>query len=323
MGERWTLRDAARRLAPAFALSLLPLLAPPANADWRSAPVVPRISPATEKQTERTLRRGRALGNRANVLAKVGDSITQSPAFLHPLGCGQWKLGRYHALRPTIKFFSQRGLPGRSTECRRVNSFSRNSAAALLARPSAWAIQPGGAVDPACRSGESPLACEIRIDRPSFAVILLGTNDVTIGDLLGADPTPDFVRNMRIIVRTARRLGVVPILNTLPPRTDTAQREALTEHLNANLTALARAERAPLINLWRALDRLPHRGLWDGLHLSVSGWPGCPSPCDPNLCAPNCYAANFGPAGLMYGTDMRNLITLQTLRRVSAASRRG
>jgi hypothetical protein len=309
-----------RRAVSGAAIAVL--LAPAiARANWKSAPVVPRLDAATAKQTLATLRRGRRLGNRPDVLAKVGDSITQSPAFLEPLGCGQARLGSHRALRATIRLFSARSLPGRSQECRPVNSFSRDSAAALLRTTSSWALGPGGAEDRACRSGESPLACEIRLDRPAFAVILTGTNDITVGVGLGGDPIPDFLANMRAIVRASRRLGVVPVLNTIPPRTDSAQLAAATESLDEQLVGLAGELHAPLINLWRALAPLPSQGLWDGLHPSVSGWPGCSQPCNPNGCAPSCFAANFTPAGLTYGMDTRNRITLLTLQRLSALSR--
>jgi hypothetical protein len=149
-------------------------------------------------------------------------------------------------------------------------------------------------------------------------VILYGANDISIGLALGGDPFPDFLRNMRAIVRASRRLGVVPVLNTLPPRTGSAEAAALTERFNDGLVSLAGKLHAPLINLWRALAPLPAQGLWDGLHLSVSGWPGCSMPCDPNICAPSCFGANFTPPGLAYGTDRRNLLTLLTLRRLSA-----
>jgi GDSL-like lipase/acylhydrolase family protein len=297
------------------------LLAPAmAQADWKSGPIVPRLDARTEKQLRITLRRGKARGNRPDVLAKVGDSITQSAAFLEPLGCGQWRLGAHRALRSTIRLFSARRLPGHSRECGSVNSFSRDSAAALLQRTSSWAIGPGDTEDPACTPAESPFACEIRLTHPAYAVILLGTNDVTIGNLLGGDPVPDYLANMRTLIRTSWQLGVVPILNTVPPRTDTAQNEETTERLNGGLVALAGSLHVPVINLWRGISRLPGLGLWDTVHLNVSGWPRCASACDPNQCAPNCFAANFNRAGLRYGSDTRNLITLLTLRRLAAVA---
>jgi hypothetical protein len=297
---------------------LAALTAPTAMADWKAAPVIPRLDAGARTQLSITLRRGRALGNRRDVLAKVGDSISWSPAFLQPLGCGQSRLAGHRALRSTIRLFSRRPLPGKSVECAAVNSLSRASAATKPLMPSSWPLQPGGADNPACSSTETPLACEIRVVRPAYALILLGTNDVTYGNIFNADPLPEFLADMRAIVRSTRRRGVVPVLSTLPPRTDTSA-ETTTERLNAGLVPLADALHAPLINLWRALAPLPQAGLFDGIHLSVSGWPGCAAPCDPSFCEPSCFAANFGPAGLRYGSDRRNLITLLTLRRLAVA----
>jgi hypothetical protein len=293
-----------------------------AVADWRSAPVVPRLDAAGQKSVIKTARRGIKLGNRPDVFAKVGDSISQSPAFLQSLGCGQQRLGKYRGLRPTVRTFTRRGLPGRSSECRAVNSFSRDSAATLVLRTSGWPLGAGDTVEPACRDGEPPLLCEVRLVRPAYALVLLGTNDVSFANSLGGDPQPAFLANMRRIVEVTRNLGVVPILSTLPPRPDPGP-ETLTERLNASLAGLAVATNAPLINLWRALYPLPSHGLYDGLHLNVSGWPGCMQPCDPSFCAPRCFAANFGRAGLMYGSDVRNLITLMTLRRVHKVATQG
>jgi hypothetical protein len=292
---------------------------PTAGADWTSAPAVPRLDKATRHKTIATFHRGSKLGNRPNVFAKVGDSLSQSPAFLEGLGCGQWVLGKYSALRPAISLFASHRLQGNSSQCARVNSFSRNSAATLVIRASAWATSPGDTTDPSCLPQESPLACELRLTRPAYAVILLGTNDVTAGQIANGDPVPDYVENMSQIVSAARRLGVIPVLTTIPPRNDSAAAEASTEEANAGLWRLTADRHVPLINLWRALVPLPDHGLTsDRLHLSVSGWPTCASPCDPNLCAPACRSANFTNAGLKYGSDTRNLITLRTLRRLAA-----
>jgi hypothetical protein len=305
----------------AAGLALLAVWSTVARADWGSAPVVPRLNAPTKKALISTLRRGVKLGNRPNVFSKIGDSISQSPAFLQGLGCGQWRLGRYSGLRPEIAYFARRGLPGRSSECgARANSFSRNSAATLFFRTSSWPLSTGDTPDPLCGPGETPLDCEFRLDKPAFALILLGTNDVTVGHANNGDPLASFTANIDRIVSTARSLGVAPILSTIPPRTDSAVAEASTEELNAGLWRLAATRHVPLINLWRALNPLPNHGITpDFLHLTVSGSPGCPSPCDPNGCVPSCRAANFTTAGLQYGSNVRNLITLQTLRRLSRA----
>jgi hypothetical protein len=297
------------------------LCATGAQAGWRRTPVVPRLDAATKKRLLGTVARGRRLGNRPDVFIKVGDSLSQSPAFLQGLGCGRWTPGHHGDLRATISSFAGRSLEGTSSDCARVNSFSRNSAATLVSKPSAWAVTPGASSDPACHRTETPLACEIRMTAPAYAVILFGTNDVSLGLAFGTDPLAAFLSNTRQIIEATRRLGVAPILGTIPPRTDTAEAERVTEELNAGLYGLASERHVPVVNLWRAFEPLPDRGLTtDGLHPSISGGPACGAICDPNTCAPKCQAADFTPAGLRYGHDMRNLATLLTLRRLSRAA---
>jgi hypothetical protein len=304
-------------LPPVIAVALIALLsAPGAGADWRSAPVVPKIHGATERQLIRTIRKGRRLGNRADVFAKVGDSISWNSAFLQGLGCGRWTRGHYARLEPTVERFGSRRLSGESSACPTTDSFSRDSAATEPFTASAWAIMPGSSRDPACGAQESPLVCEIRLVRPAFAIILFGTNDVTIGMAIQGDPLSEYVASMRQIVTTARALGVAPILTTIPPRLDGPTAEALVDELNAGLHRLAVGLRVPLINLWRALIPLPSHGISaDGLHPSIYPGPGHPD------CISDCRPTSFTPAGLRYGFNMRNLITLITLQRASRVAR--
>jgi hypothetical protein len=300
-------------------LALLALLvgAAPSQAGWRTAPVVPKLGGPTRARLDATLRRGKRLGNRLDVFAKVGDSLTQSATFAQPLGCGRWTPGHHGKLRATVRRFAQRRLPGTSAYCRPVNSFSRNSAAALSRQTSYWPLQPGISADHSCRPVETPLACEIRRTRPAYALILIGTNDLALATSLGGDPLPGFIANMGRIIRVSERRGVVPVLTTIPPQAD-AVAETGIERLNAALSRLATNHDVPLVNLWRRLAPLPNAGLAaDGIHLSLLGGADCVGPCDPNSCAPACEPANFTPAGLAYGSDARNLVTVQLLRRLS------
>jgi hypothetical protein len=301
---------------------VLALLAPSAQAGWRSLPLVPKVHGASERAVVKVARRGQRFGNRADAFAKVGDSISQSPAFLQPLGCERARLAAHRGLRPAIRSFARRALPGSSSFCRRSNSMSRNSAATLSFTPSAWPLTPGASPDQACSPAESPLGCEIRLDRPAYAVILFGTNDVNIALLSGGNPLEAFLANMTQIVAVARGLGVVPILSTIPPRADRADAEPMTEELNAGLQRLAADLHVPLINLWRALDPLPNHGMSsDGIHPSLFGGPQCIGYCNPRSCAPACQAGNFSENGLRYGYNMRNLITMKTLSRLSRIAR--
>jgi hypothetical protein len=288
-------------------------------AGWRSAPTVPRLDGPTGSTVASILRRGQRRGERANVFAKVGDSISQSPAFLEGLGCGQLTLAGHGSLGPSVRYFSSRRLAGQSRDCPFANSFSRDSTATQAFAPSGWALAPGASASPACGPGETPLACELRVDRPAYAVILYGTNDVSVGvDIVHADTLPGFLQTMGRIAGETIAAGAVPILSTIPPRIGAAE-EAATEHFNAALYRLALRRHIPLINLWRALNRLPNRGLsTDNLHPSLYGGPACIGFCDPTSCAPGCQAANFTSAGLRFGYDVRNLLTLETLARLRA-----
>lgn len=293
-----------------------------AGADWTTAPVVPKLSGQLRGRLVATLRKGRRLGNRGDVFAKVGDSLSASAAFAEGLGCGRWTAPRRLRIRTIVRRFSQRSLSGASTYCHRVNSFSRDSVATRSGKISAWALQPGAAEDPSCRPGESPLACEIRLTRPAFAFILFGTNDLALALALGTDPAPGYVANMTRIVRSARARGVVPILSTIPRFARDPGSDPAVDSINAAVTGLAGRMRVPLMNLWRALEPLPGSGLAaDGVHLSIFRGPGCIRTCDPNTCAPACQPANLTPAGLTHGYNVRNLITVLALSRLSSVER--
>jgi hypothetical protein len=321
MGERWTL-PGFRRCLPLAVLLLLAVLAPDSRADWRTAPAVPHLDAGAKKRLLGTLRWGRALGNRAAVFAKVGDSLSASPAFMQALGCPRWRRSGHPELDLAVKRFRATALPGGSADCGRVNSFSRNSSAARPLMPSPWANYPGGSLDAKCQPDETPLRCEVRLIRPAYAVILMGTNDASVAIQYDVDVRQGFIAAMSETVTTARALGVVPVLTTIPPRTDSATAESVTEGLNEALSGLAAARHVPLINLWRAVDPLPGYGIsTDGIHLSLFGGSVCTGICDPASCAPACQPADFSRRGLRYGYNMRNLITMKTLSRLSRIAR--
>jgi hypothetical protein len=308
----------------AFALCLVLLLGAGVGrsaADWREAPVVPKLTGKVRTATLTTIRRGQRLGARANVFAKVGDSLSQSAAFAQGLGCGRWKPGAHRRLRTTVRLFAAHRLAGTSTYCRRVNSFSRDSVAASAGKIAGWALERPASRSPGCGRAP-PLPCEIRITRPAYAVILFGTNDAAFAAALGVDPLPGFLSSMTRIIAASRSRGVVPIVSTIPPRPTDPAAESLVERLNEGLVGLATRRGVPLVNLWGAVMPLPNRGISpDGIHLSVFGGPQCIRVCNPNTCAPGCRPANLTGAGLEYGYNERNLITVSTLVRLSSMRR--
>src|SRR5690349_7537200 len=307
------------RLKPpaiAFGLCLALLLSAGVGssaADWRDAPLVPKLSGKVRAATLATRRRGERLGNRSNVFAKVGDSLSQSAAFAQGLGCGRWKPGAHRKLRRTVRRFAARRLAGTSTYCGRVNSFSRDSVATSAGKIAGWALERPDSGIPGC-GRKPPLACEIRTIRPAYAVILFGTNDAAFAAALGVDPLPGFLSSMTRIIAASRSRGVVPIVSTIPPRPADPAVESLVERLNEGLVRLAASRGVPLVNLWRAVMSLPNSGIAsDGIHLSVFGGPQCIRVCNPNTCAPRCRPANLTGEGLRYGYNERNLITLASL----------
>ncbi|MDX1995249.1 MAG: SGNH/GDSL hydrolase family protein [bacterium] len=231
---------------------------------------------------------GQAVGNRANVFTKVGDSNTTSGDFLRPIGLrgGRFcRLGEYTDLQTTIDYFS---VPPREGY---RNSFDSISQAAINGLTSAAALDPFWAEQPPCESGENPLACEYRISRPGVAVIMLGLMDFEVMDA-------DFYRdNMARVIETTLDAGVIPVLtnNVAMPEVETYLNSL---RFNAVLLDLADDYQVPLLNLWAAVQPLPNVGIGpDRTHLSHAVG---------EFCA-------FDGAQTRYGGTLRNLLTLQAL----------
>lgn len=232
---------------------------------------------------------GHLIGNRPTVFSKVGDSITVSDNFLHPIGYGVYDLGDYGYLRAVIDYYRQ-------TPARTGNSFNNVSLAAGIGW-SAWAVlQPEFADTEHCLPDEMPLVCEYRVTEPSLALIMFGTNEVSY--MSAAAYRSWLVR----IIDISEEMGVIPILSTLPDRH--AWEDAIDRY-NDVIRGLTAERHLPLIEYAEALHRLPDRGLgWDGVHPSWTpdGWYN--------------GAARFTPDNLRYGYVVRNLTALQTLDRV-------
>ncbi|MEO7097465.1 MAG: SGNH/GDSL hydrolase family protein, partial [Polyangiales bacterium] len=144
----------------------------------------------------------------------------------------------------------------------------------------------------------SPIAQEIMVIHPALAVVMLGTNDTYP---TGVDP---FERNLRANVDKLLAFGVLPIVTTIPQRSDTAEAIALLPEMNAIIRAVAQAKQVPFIDLAAALAPLPGYGLAsDGIHLQVYSSGG----------AHGCW---FTPDALKLGMNQRNLLTLTALDRV-------
>jgi hypothetical protein len=226
---------------------------------------------------------GQALGNRANVFSKVGDSITVSPQFLAPIGYNQYDLRGYGHLAEVVDFY-------RAGWARTSNAFANTSLAAKGGWSTFSVLAPSVADHTYCYANESPLVCEYRLTKPAVALIMLGTNDV-----MGTS-NEAYVANLRRIVSDSIAAGVVPVLSTIPPFLRVGY-EARADELNNLIVAVAQENDLPVWNYWAALQPLPNKGMGpDGVH---PAW------------APN--ATDFTAENLQYGSTMRNLTALMVL----------
>jgi hypothetical protein len=241
----------------------------PDLAAWHDLPVVPPIS----AHARDVYQLGLLQGNDPHAFAKVGDCETITDWFLvdFDLGPRYYTLGPYQDLQPVIDYF--KGSFGRSSLAARRGF----NAAALLT--SFWS-------DPQlCKADEIPLACEYRIQRPSFALIMLGTNDVP--------HKASFEQNLRKVIEFSLAQNVLPVLVT---KADNLEGD---ESINATIARLAQEYDVPLWNFWRAVQDLPGRGLVeDGAHLTH---------------APNHFD---DPVAMQAAWPWRNLTALQVIQAV-------
>ena len=228
--------------------------------------------------------KGQGMGNRANVFSKVGDSLTDSQYFLRQF-TGSYNLRAFNDMQPVLNYFS-------TASAYDSNSFGTTSRAARASWSSFSVLDPKVADAGICQSGETPLVCEYRLNKPALALIMIGTNDIP------SFPASTYEGNLRNIIETTINAGVIPVVSTLPPRPDYPQR--VVEY-NQVVFKLTQEYNIPVWDLNKELVKLPNGGIGpDNVHLSVppAGSPG---------------TADFTLDNLKYGTTMRNLTALQIL----------
>ncbi len=230
-------------------------------------------------------KRGQQLGRRADVFAKVGDSITVSGHVLHPISRRLYNLDQFAYLQPVIDYFS-------ATPARDRDSFGNTSLAAGVGWSAAAVLDTQYANADLCTPGESPLLCEYRLVRPGIALIMFGTNDV------GYVEASVYRHNMERIAAISIDSGVLPVLSTIPARVGY---EARVDEFNQIIRETALAYRVPLWDYARAMAAVGAVGIdEDGVHPSIPprGYEG---------------AADFRPHNLYYGYVLRNLTALHVL----------
>lgn len=186
--------------------------------------------------------RGLALGNNPRTFSKVGDCNSVTPYFLAAFDKGEYRLGPAYAyLQPVISQFA--------------GSFNRDGAVARDGLNTASVFDSIWALPGVCQRGESPLACEVRTQRPSIAFVSLGTNGAWQTDA-------EYETNMRRILDYLIERGVLPILST---KADNLEGDG---RFNRIVTRLAGEYSLPLWDFATVAWVLPNGGLADDYHLS-------------------------------------------------------
>jgi hypothetical protein len=235
---------------------------------WRELPVVPQ---QVSQQMRLVYDRGLAAGNNPQAFSKVGDCQSTLPMFLGDLDKGRYNLGEFTYLQPVIDNFT--GSFGRSS---RSVKDGLTASAVNVALWNDWRN---------CDTNETPLACEYRLHKPSFAIISLGTNDAN-----GFVPFEDTLRK---VIDFTLAQGIVPILAT---KADNAEGDY---SINLTIARLAYEYQIPVWNFWLAVQDLPLQGLRSPEHLTYGEY---------------VLPVDFSnPDNLQYAFNVRNLTALQVL----------
>lgn len=237
--------------------------------NWKEWSIIPTFS----QHALEIYQTGLEMGNNPNHFSKVGDCQNTTGFFLgifdNPRGAKEYRLGdEYEYLQETIDYFA--------------GSFNRQSKAVKGGSNVAYVLNAMYSDPEECESGETPLACEVRLYQPSFAIVRM--------EKWGKKPVEQYEMYMREIIEFLISKGVVPILVT---KADNSEGD---HSVNLTIAKLAYEYDIPMWNFWAAAWPLPEHGLRDdGFHLRVG------------------YIQFDNPEAMKLGWPVCNLTALQTL----------
>jgi hypothetical protein len=255
---------------PATQAPQLPTATPMPPTNWQDLPVIPET--LSDRMRE-VFNAGQELGNDPKVFARIGDCTSAAPGFLTGFD-GNYNLGQYTSLQPVIDYFE--------------GSFGLSSIAAKAGLNSSGLLSTLW-TDAQCKVNETLLDCQYRLDKPAFAIISIGANEVYY---VHRDPAA-FETNMRRVIEDTLAKGIIPILGT---KADNYEGDFF---INTTIARLAKEFQVPLWNFWRAADPLPNHGLEDETHLSSISYLN--------------FTDFSNPQSMNYGMQVRNLTALQML----------
>ena len=207
-----------------------PPTASPEVVDWKDLPVIPEnIDPSLGKVYEK----GLELGNDPHAFSIFGD-CQQRPADF--FGMFETDASLIDSLSPEL----------REVVNNFQGSFNRESPTAQDGTtPGSLLWNQWHRGEYGCTFAETPVQCELRIHRPSFVIIQIGTHFES--------RNTEYLRKVLLQLLDA---GVVPILAT---KADNREKD---ERINRDMSMLAAEYDLPLWNFWAAVSDLPNRGLY-------------------------------------------------------------
>ncbi|MEZ4221492.1 MAG: SGNH/GDSL hydrolase family protein [Polyangiaceae bacterium] len=226
-----------------------------------------------------------------DVFMKVGASGTVSKNLLYCFAgpsqpAYQLDLDGRDALLPTLDAF-------RAGDAAGSTPFDRPTLAAKVGMSAGWALA----------GSPSPLQQEVQATNPAFAFVNYGTNDMGQG-VTFASALFNFAENLARILDELEGEGIVPLVTGLNPRTDSTNSAQWVPTYDALTRGMAEARQLPYLSLYYAAKDLPAQGMIaDGIHGNVY------SPAGAQPCV-------FTAAGLAYNYNVRNLLSLELLRRI-------
>lgn len=196
---------------------------------WMSLPVQPEAG----ENVRAIYERGIELGNDPNAFSIFGDCQAEPQEFL---GVYDTDAALVQSLPPEL----------RETVEQFSGSFERESPTAQDGTtPGALLWDQWHRGEYGCQFGETPVDCELRVHRPSFVIIQIGSHFES--------RNTEYLR--RIIAQLIEN-GSVPILATK------ADNRELDHRINRDMALLADEFDLPLWNFWASLSDLPNRGLF-------------------------------------------------------------
>ena len=213
---------------------------------WSSWPVVPWVS-GTTKYIYQT---GMSNGADPKMVSVIGDCQSEPNVFLGIYDGDRYVLGEdYVYLEETIAHFN--------------GSFSHHSLSVVDGLSAPSALSPMWADQDQCNPDENPVLCEMRVNRPAFVFINLGT-------VWKAGASAEkYKEYLRQIVEIVISYGGIPILST---KADNVEGD---HSINRATVEIAYEYDVPLWNFWAAADILPNHGLdagRDNIYLTPDGW---------------------------------------------------